>query len=416
MTGVLAGRTIVYISAGTGHTLALDSEGNVFAWGQGSVGQLGNNASTNSNIPVEVDMTGVLYGRTIIQVAAGSFASFALDSDGNIFSWGWGNQHGLLGNGTTHTVSNVPVAVVTSGALAGRTITQISSSGDHALALDSEGNIFAWGRGWEGQFGNGTSGTSNISSVPVAVDMTGILAGRTIVEIVGGAQDSFAIDSEGNVFAWGSNSQGQLGDGTNINQTLPTAVDMTGVLSGRNVVQLTIARGMNTTTTVDSEGNVFAWGWNGSGQLGNGTIGGSSNIPTMVDSSGVLAGRKIVQITSGHSHTLALDSKGNVFAWGSNPQGQFGNGTNTGSNVPILITNFGASANPIEYITLGDLPCTNITVINPNTVTCTTPAHQAGIVDVTVRTLHGSVTLYQSYTFIDLPDVPNTGHGRTEEN
>jgi len=402
-SGVLAGRDIVQISAGGHSSLALDSYGNIFAWGSNWFGELGNGVGTgSSNVPVAVDMSGVLAGRDIIQVETAGNSSLALDSDGNVFAWGIGTN-GRLGNGT-NTNSNVPVAVNVSGALAGRDIVQISVSNSHSLALDSDGNVFAWGGNESGQLGNGTNANS---SVPVAVDMSGVLAGRDIIHVEAAGNSSLALDSDGNVFAWGS----RLGNGTNTNSNVPVAVDTSGVLAGRDIVQIS-ASGSHS-LALDSEGNVFAWGSNTSGQLGNGTNT-SSNVPVAVNMSGVLAGRDIIQVEAGDSHSLALDSDGNVFAWGTNGVGGMlgnGGGTNTGSNVPIFSFSLGVP-NTIESITLGNLPCTNIQVINPNMITCITPAHPAGTVDVTVSTTAGSVTLHQSYTYVDVPDVPNTGHER----
>ncbi|MBP9489374.1 hypothetical protein KBE88_01255, partial [Candidatus Saccharibacteria bacterium] len=147
------GKTISQISAGSGHSLALDSEGQIYAWGYNDYGQLGNGDTTSSNTPVKVDASGVLAGKTISQISAGGAHSLALDSEGQIYAWGY-NDYGQLGNGDT-TSSNTPVKVDASGVLAGKTISQISAGGAHSLALDSEGQIYAWGYNDYGQLGNG---------------------------------------------------------------------------------------------------------------------------------------------------------------------------------------------------------------------------------------------------------------------
>jgi len=412
MSETFADRNIVQIVASCNeHSLALDSEGQIWAWGWGSEGQLGNGTNTSSNVPVAVDMTGALAGRTIIQVAAGWGHSLALDSEGQVFAWG-SNWYGQLGDGT-NTSSNVPVTVDVSGMFAGRDIIQIATASAHSLALDNDGSIFTWGRGIEGQLGNNTNTGSN---VPVAVDMTGVLAGSDIVQVEGGGSFSFALDSAGRVFSWGWGLNGELGNGASVNVNIPTAVDISGVLAGRTIVR--VASGRQHALAIDSEGQIFTWGLNSSGQLGNGTIGGIYNTPVVVDMTGVLASSDVVQIAgafgSGLGRSVALDSEGNVFAWGSNWNGQLGNGTsgwNAYSAVPVFIMNLGVPTNPIQSVTLGGLYCTNIQVIDPNTITCIVPAHPAGTVDVVVNTLHGSATLYQGYTYVDIPDVPNTGHG-----
>ncbi|MCL2444968.1 IPT/TIG domain-containing protein [Candidatus Saccharibacteria bacterium] len=405
MSGVLAGRDIIQIAAGSNHSLALDSEGRVFAWGMNVWGQLGNSTGTTtaSNTPVAVDMSGALHGRSIVQIEAGETHSLALDSEGQIFAWGnnWEFQLGIYLSDTYTT----PVAVDTTGVLAGRTIVQIVAGDNHTLALDSEGQIFAWGMSLDGQIGSGET-TSMLT--PVAVDTTGVLAGRTIVQVLADGNLSFAIDDTGNMFAWGTNWAGQFGNGGDfLNSNVPVEVDITGVLAGRNITQIAI----NGTyvLALDDAGNMFAWGENWAGQFGNGTNI-DSGIPVKT---GALADRAITQIIIGFgfSSSFALDSEGNLFAWGDNSSGQFGNGTNTSSFVPVHITNFGQGLiDSLDLsVTMGGSPCTDVRVINLTTITCTTPAHPAGVVDVTVRTLHGSVTLYQSYTFVDIPEVPDTG-------
>ena len=171
------GKTISQISAGSDHSLALDSEGQIYAWGYNYYGQLGNGDTTDSNTPVKVDTSGVLAGKTITQISAGSDHSLALDSEGQIYAWGY-NYYGQLGNGDT-TDSNTPVKVDTSGVLAGKTITQISAGFFHSLALDSEGQIYAWGANYNGQLGNGTTITSN---TPVQTNFSNMLD-RSITSI-----------------------------------------------------------------------------------------------------------------------------------------------------------------------------------------------------------------------------------------
>ncbi|MCL2444671.1 IPT/TIG domain-containing protein [Candidatus Saccharibacteria bacterium] len=409
MTGVLAGRDIVQIAAGNGSSFALDSEGRIFAWGSNWEGALGNGTNIiSNNVPVEVDTSGVLAGRRIVQIATTWHYTLVLDSEGNIFAWGQ-NNNGQLGN-NTNISSNVPVEVDMTGVLAGRDIVQIVAGGSHSLALDSEGRMFAWGSNSSGELGNGTFSFFG-SNVPVEVDMTGVLAGRNIVQIAAGGNHSFALDSEGRIFAWGINWGGQLGNGVNFDSNVPVEVDMTGVLAGRNIVQ--VMAGVAHSLAIDNEGQVFSWGLNMEGSLGNG-VNFDSNVPVEVDMTGVLAGRNIVQVMAGWHSSFAIDSEGNVFAWGDNSFGQFGNNTNMSSNVPVVITNFGQGlVNSLELsVTLGNLPCTDVRIINSNTITCIVPAHPAGTVDVVVNTLHGSTTLYQGYTYIDIPDVPNTGHYR----
>jgi alpha-tubulin suppressor-like RCC1 family protein len=151
------------VAAGELHSIALTSDGTVYTWGYNGFGQLGNGNNTDSNVPVAVITSGVLSGKTITQVAAGKYHSIALASDGTVYTWGRNNE-GELGNGN-NTNSNVPVAVVTSGVLSGKTITQVAAGKYHSIALASDGTVYTWGRNNEGELGNGDNTNSN---VPVA--------------------------------------------------------------------------------------------------------------------------------------------------------------------------------------------------------------------------------------------------------
>ncbi len=184
---------------GTGNDLVLVWKGTrAFAWGDNSAGQLGNNSTTTSRVPVAMDQTGVLAGKTVVTVAAGFWHSLALCSDGTVAAWGW-NDYGQLGNNST-TDSPVPVAVTNSGVLAGKTVVAVAAGDRHSLALCSDGTVAAWGSNSDGRLGN-NSGADSL--VPVAVDRSGVLAGKTVVAIAAGYLHSVALCSDGTVAAWG---------------------------------------------------------------------------------------------------------------------------------------------------------------------------------------------------------------------
>ena len=130
----------------------LTSDGKVFAWGENSSGQLGNGTTNDSTTPVAVDMRGALSGKTVTAIAAGSYHTLVLTSDGKVFAWGY-NGWGQLGDGTT-THRTTAVAVDMSGALLGKTVTAIAGGGGHTVALTSDGKVFAWGQNTYGQLGD----------------------------------------------------------------------------------------------------------------------------------------------------------------------------------------------------------------------------------------------------------------------
>lgn len=300
VSGVLSGKTITSIvpSATAAHTLALTSDGKVYAWGSNIAGELGTGSTSDSLVPVAVDASGVLSGKTIVQIQAGWGTSAVLDSNGQVYTWGSGSA---LGNSSA-TASSVPVAVDISGVLSGKVVSKLRVGGFHMLVQTTDGMLFGWGINNRGQIGDGTSGTNRLS--PVAVDVTGVLATKSITDISAGYQHSLALASDGTVYAWGADDQMALGNATTTVQAdSPVAVDMTGVLSGKTVAA--ISAGTFTGYVLTSDGDLFAWGTNTTGAVGDGTTT-SRDIPVAVDVSGVLAGQGVTSLQAGFECCLVL--------------------------------------------------------------------------------------------------------------
>jgi alpha-tubulin suppressor-like RCC1 family protein len=251
---------------GSGNDLVLEwAAARPVAWGRNSSGQLGNGDALQRSIATDIATGGVLAGKRVTALAAGASHSLALCADGTLAAWG-SNGSGRLGNGTT-TSSSLPVAVSRSGAFAGKTVVSISAGSMHSLALCSDGTVFAWGNNFFGQLGIGF--ISNSSSSPVAVTTTGVLAGKFVTAITAGDQHSLALCSDGTVVSWGNNSSGQLGTSQYLSSsTSPVAVHMAGVLSGKTVI--VIAAGGSHSLALCADGTLAAWGSNSSGQLGFG--------------------------------------------------------------------------------------------------------------------------------------------------
>jgi alpha-tubulin suppressor-like RCC1 family protein len=139
--GALAGKTVVAISGGASHSLALCSDGTVVAWGYNGSGELGNDSTANSTVPVAVYSAGALSGKTVVRIDAGASHNLALCADGTLVAWG-SNTSGLLGN-NSQVNSRVPVAINPFGVLSGRTVTGISAGPLHSLAICSDGMLAA---------------------------------------------------------------------------------------------------------------------------------------------------------------------------------------------------------------------------------------------------------------------------------
>ncbi|MGQ5393389.1 InlB B-repeat-containing protein [Paenibacillus sp. M.A.Huq-84] len=233
------------ISGGTSyHTLALDGNGNVWAWGRNDNGDLGDGTTIQRNTPVQVTTLS-----NVKAIAAGGYFSLALKEDGTVWSWGW-NGAGQLGNGTTDQrilPEQVPGL---------SHITAIAAGGNHSLALDANGRIWAWGENRYGALGDGT--TTN-RTAPVQV--SGLTNATTIA---GGNYHSLALDAEGQVYAWGYNNYGQLGDGTTTQRNIPVLVPELSKMTA-------IAGGGFHSFAMRSDGMVWSWGYNADGELGDNT-------------------------------------------------------------------------------------------------------------------------------------------------
>ena len=228
------------IAAGTAHSCMIQS-GAAYCWGNNSNGQLGDGSTTNSTSPVPVYTGGVLAGRTLTQIVAGGSSTCALDSTGLAYCWGL-NTSGQLGNNST-TQSPVPVAVSTSGVLAGKTLTQLAAGNAHVCALDSTGTAYCWGSNGNGQLG---INSTTKSLVPVAVSTSGVLSGVTLTQITAGFGHTCAVSSAGAAYCWGANGNGQLGNSSTTQSLVPVAVSTSGVLSGVSLTQISADQGGRT--------------------------------------------------------------------------------------------------------------------------------------------------------------------------
>jgi alpha-tubulin suppressor-like RCC1 family protein len=327
------------ISAGGNTSCALE-RGSAYCWGDNSSGQLGDGSTTDSSSPVAVDLSGALAGKTLTQISVGDSDTCALDDTGAAYCWG-GNASGELGDGST-TDSSSPVAVDVSGALAGKILTQISVGAFSVCALDSAGTAYCWGYNGYGELGTGSN--ARVSAVPVAVDTSGALAGKTLAQISAGSVNACALDTAGAAYCWGDNQTGAVGSTAAATlQTTPVAVYTGGVLAGKTLTQ--VSAGDLYACALDSGGAAYCWGDDDWGQLGDNTMSDSSQeTPVAVDTSGALAGKSLTQISAGYIDSCALDGTGAAYCWGYGPLGGLGNNSTNTSSVPVAVDTSGTLA------------------------------------------------------------------------
>ena len=292
-SGVLAGKTVIAISAGPFHNLALSSDGSVAAWGYNNYGQLGTGDTTTRRVPALVIPAGALAGKHVVAVAAAAYGSFALCDDGSLAAWGY-NDEGELGDGTT-TTRSVPVAVATP---AGLRIAALAAGQYHTLALCTDGTLLAWGYNNFGQLGNDST-VSN--TLPVPIGGFGALAGKTVMAIRASGSHSMALCTDGTLTAWGWNKSGELALAGVTQSQLPVAIDM----AGASLTQ--IALGGSHSLGLFADGTLAAWGDNAYGQLGNNSMMPSA-APLAVDLSGLDPSTRIMTLASGSAaqHNLSV--------------------------------------------------------------------------------------------------------------
>jgi alpha-tubulin suppressor-like RCC1 family protein len=241
-------------------------------------------------------------------LVAGDSFTMVNKPDGTVWTWG-DDSRGQQGDNQANNPAATPQQVPS---LSG--ITSVAAGGDHALAVKSDGTVWAWGADDQSQCGDG--GTSDLL---VATQLSGL---ANIVSVAAGQVNGFAIDNGGNLYAWGNNDNGQLGDGTTNSQSTPEAItSVTGVVK--------VVSSPNFTLALKSDGTVWATGSNGNGALGDGTYNNENYFQPVPGLSGVK------DIAVGWGHALALLSNGTVWSWGYGWDGELGHGTfNPGTNFP----------------------------------------------------------------------------------
>ena len=284
--------------AASSHTVALKSDGSLWAWGYNSDGQLGDGSKVNSLMPKQIGT-----GFAAVAAGGGGWHTIALKSDGSLWAWG-DNGRGQLGDGST-TDSQVPKQIDTGYAA-------IAAGQLHTVALKSDGSLWAWGYNGGGQLGDGT--TVN-SLVPKQI-------GTGYAAVAAGGFHTVALKLDGSLWAWGDNGYGQLGDGTTVDSLVPKQIS-TGFAA--------VAAGVEHTVALKLDGSLWAWGRNNSSQIGDDTISAAILVPKQI-------GTGYAAIAAGWEHTVALKSDGSLWTWGDNGWGgQLGDGTTVNSRVPKQI-------------------------------------------------------------------------------
>jgi alpha-tubulin suppressor-like RCC1 family protein len=305
-TAVSGSHVFTSVAAGYYHTCGLTVEGAAYCWGRTQYGQLGQGTGSDGVIPVP---TAVNTSEIFVSISAGENFTCALTAEGAAFCWGR-NFQGNLGDGTG-TSRSTPTAVIGS-----HVFTSITTGNWHTCALGADGAAYCWGS--QSTSGNLGTGSWSHEAAPAPVSTP-----ERFTSISAGNSATCALRSDGAAYCWGS----AVGDGTTTARPVPTAVSGSHVFTSIDV-------GRTSRCAVRSDGAAYCWGnSNFYGHFGDGTTEPRLE-PTAVSGSHVFT-----SITTGYWHTCAVRADHNVYCWGLNSIGQLGNGTDTTSYTPVAVAN-----------------------------------------------------------------------------
>ncbi|MGL4982722.1 MAG: leucine-rich repeat protein [Treponemataceae bacterium] len=308
------------LAAGGNHSFAVTEDGKLYSWGSNNDGQLGLGTSADSLIKAPTLVTTFKHGEItkpaprIVAVAGADNNSLALSEDGTVYSFGKATS-GILGNGDNSNNSVTGPTRIEYFAQKNIKIKAIAMD-SHCLAIAQDNTLWAWGNNSYGQLGDETTTTR---ATPQQVYRGKNTPLSNVTAITAGYGYSAAI-SEGQLYTWGSDNKGQLGNGS-----VTGVVKKPTLVSDYSFLQKLAKGGTYHTLALSSSNEVYTWGYNFHGQAGQ--AGGNVTSPTKVPSLS-----NIIAVAGGDYHSLARAADGKIYAWGRNSSGQLGNGTSSSSN------------------------------------------------------------------------------------
>mmetsp|Transcript_15912 Transcript_15912/g.25810 ORF Transcript_15912/g.25810 Transcript_15912/m.25810 type:complete len:606 (+) Transcript_15912:105-1922(+) len=311
----LRGVGVRQIACGSGHTVVLSTEGEVFTWGRGDDGRLGHGDNGWKYVPRIIQS---LAGQVVVQVTCGSYHTAAVTGNGDLYTWG-GGMYGKLGHGN-EAGHSTPKRVE---ALVGLNVSQIACGSRHTAIITSSGAIYTWGDKENGVAGHGD--TEGHQYTPKLLEK---LAGKRVVQLSACGFHTGCLTADGELYTWGEGKFGRLGHGAERNCHSPRLVE---TLLGKKPRQ--VSCGGFHTAVVTEDGRLYTFGGGEHGQLGhNDRV--NKVKPTLVQA---LEGYFVSQITCGWSHSVALTNKGRIFTWGNGDHGKLGHGSGRKVSVPNMV-------------------------------------------------------------------------------
>ncbi|KAL7449266.1 hypothetical protein ACHAWC_002476 [Mediolabrus comicus] len=311
----LRGVGVKQIACGSGHTVVLTGEGEVYTWGRGDDGRLGHGDNGWKYVP---RLTHSLTGQIITHVTCGSYHTAAVSSNGDLYTWG-GGMYGKLGHGN-ESGHSTPRRVE---ALVGLSVIDIACGSRHTAVVTNKGCLYTWGDKENGVAGHGD--TEGHQYTPKLLER---LSGKKVVQLSACGFHTGCLTDQGECFTWGEGKFGRLGHGAERNCHSPRLIES---LLGKRPKQ--IACGGFHSAVVTEDGKMYTFGGGEHGQLGHGDKVNKVK-PTLVQA---LDGIVLQQITCGWSHSVALTTNGEVFTWGNGDHGKLGHGNGKKVSTPQLV-------------------------------------------------------------------------------
>lgn len=350
------------VESGGYSTIAIKTDGSLWAWGGNSAGHLGDGTFIDRTFPVQIgtdtdwqSISSDISGHTL-----------ALKTDGSLWAWGE-NTNGELGDGT-RTIKNYPLRIGTENnwkiAMAGKR---------HSIAIKTDGSLWAWGQNYNGSLGLGSSAYNNVLT-PTRVGTSNDW--KTISRHF--MYCSFALKTNGTLWAWGHNITYNLGDGTLTSRNVPTQI-------GTDTDWVSIGASCG----VKSNGSVWGWGQNYEGELGNGTTGHVS-VPTQIGTD--------TDWVAVYNKSIKLKANGTLWTSGYNVDGSLGTGTTTNSLVPVPVLTTNCSTTPIVAIndtstSLNGIASTAVANVLANDTYNSLPATTSNVNLSFISATHAGITL-----------------------
>ena len=311
----LRGVGVRQIACGSGHTVVLTTDGEVYTWGRGDDGRLGHGDNGWKYVP---RIAQSLSGQVMVQVTCGSYHTAAVSSNGDLFTWG-GGMYGKLGHGT-EIGHSAPKRVE---GLVGTKVHQIACGSRHTAVIATNGALYTWGDKENGVAGHGD--TEGHQYTPKLLEK---LASKRVIQLSACGFHTGCLTDKGEVYTWGEGKFGRLGHNAERNCHSPRLVE---ALLGTQPRQ--VACGGFHTAVITEDGRTFTFGGGEHGQLGHGNKV-NKVVPTLVQA---LEGLSISQITCGWSHSVALTNKGKVYTWGNGDHGKLGHASGRKVSIPQLV-------------------------------------------------------------------------------